>query len=276
MNKKIFFTSICLNVIFVLVSCAFLYHKRDNIRDKVNQFRYFKSESEVEKLAKAMNQEVWEPRFETLNNPKADTTIKIAFVGNSLTFHAVAENVDWKRECGMAASSLENDYVHKTVKKISENKNVSVEFAVANAANFERGFWDFDFSRTKKLHDFNADYVVFQLGENVSKDNLNDNYEVFVAQYEKLIDTVCNEMATKIVCLPFWNVPAKNQAITRVALETHSYVADLSHLGDNVDVRNYASSEADYQHAGVGHHPGDFGMENISDMIFSIFNVIIE
>lgn len=69
----------------------------------------------------------------------------------------------------------------------------------------------------------------------------------------------------------------KNDAITEVALKTNSFIVDLSHLGAaGLDLRNYANSERDYQHAGIGIHPGDFGMENISNNLYSVFNVLIK
>lgn len=46
-------------------------------------------------------------------------------------------------------------------------------------------------------------------------------------------------------------------------------------IGNGLDKRNYVKSEMNYKHQGVAVHPGDFGMENISDNIYSIFNVIL-
>ena len=41
---------------------------------------------------------------------KADK--KILIVGNSITYHAPKEDIDWNNSWGMAASRAENDYVH--------------------------------------------------------------------------------------------------------------------------------------------------------------------
>lgn len=96
------------------------------------------------------------------------------------------------------------------------------------------------------------------------------NYDGFVVKYTQLINYVGTGSSVKIVCLPFWHNTEKNQAITKVALNTHSYLVDLSHLGNGLDVRNYANHEREYKQQGVGKHPGDFGMENISDNIFTV------
>ena len=126
-RKRIFTASICLNVVLVLMFAAFCYHKRDSIKTKFEAMFYSKSEQEIAQLSKSMNQEVWQPRYEKLEKTGADSCVRIVFVGNSLTFHGISKDIGWELECGMAATSLENDYVHKTVRKISESRNVSVD-----------------------------------------------------------------------------------------------------------------------------------------------------
>ena len=43
---------------------------------------------------------------------------KILFIGNSITKHRPKPEIGWENDCGMAASSLENDYVHQLMSKI--------------------------------------------------------------------------------------------------------------------------------------------------------------
>ena len=50
--------------------------------------------------------------------PNEKAKIKILFMGNSITKHAKKPEIGWNNDCGMAASSVENDYVHQIVKKI--------------------------------------------------------------------------------------------------------------------------------------------------------------
>ena len=196
MKKKIFVVSICLNAILVLMFAVLCYHKRDSIKTKFETLFCPQKEQKIENLAKPMNQEVWKPSFQKLEKEGADACIKIAFIGNSLAFHGVSKDVYWERKCGMAASSLENDYVHKTVKKISDSRNASVDFLVMNASKFERGFESFDYAQVPKLDDFKPDYIVFQLGENVST----VNYDVFVDKYTQFINYVGTDSSVKIIC----------------------------------------------------------------------------
>lgn len=276
MNKKvkcIFTASIILNAIAFLFVCVLTLHYQAQIKSKFNGLFANAEKEKIEKLAKSMNQEVFDPLYGKYEG--GDSVIKVAFVGNSITLHGIAENIGWDHKSGMAASTIDNDYVHKLAKKISLNKKVSVEFAVINVAAFEQNFESFDKKRLEKIKDFSADYVVFQLGENVSVENVQNKHDLFVERYIDFINEF--KSSAKIVCLPFWHNKDKIGAITEVALKTNSFIVDLSHLGAvGLDSRNYARSERDYQHAGVGIHPGDFGMENISDNIYSVFNVLIK
>lgn len=200
-------------------------------------------------------------------------TLKIAFLGNSLTLYGISEEVGWEYESGMAASSLKNDYVHKTINKIAKTKNISVEYAIVNIAVFERNFEEFDSNSLKKLKDFNADIIIFQLGENVAISDIEQKYEIFINKYTDLL-TFFGEDIIKIVCTPFWYNKDKIYAITKVVLNTNSFLVDLSHLDGRFDGSNYAKAERKYDHPGVQVHPGDSGMERISDCIFSIVNAI--
>ena len=58
--------------------------------------------------------------------------MKIAFVGNSITRHGEAPQIGWNHNFGMAASAIENDYVHRVIHKLEE-KYDSVSACVCNA-----------------------------------------------------------------------------------------------------------------------------------------------
>lgn len=271
-KSKALVLSVCLNAVMFLVLLSIAYYKRDGIKSRVAKI-LAPSEKKIENLASAMNHDVFEPVFGRYDFPGAQRVIKVGFLGNSLTFHGAAEKIGWNHESGMAASSLENDYVHKTVRKLAEAKGVSVEYALINVADFERGFETFDFSRLSKIRDFPADFLVFQLGENVISSELKEKYDVFVEKYSDLVRSFENPQ--KIVCIPFWHDNDKVSAITQVSIRADAFLVDLSHLGGGLDSRNYASSEVKYKHRGVGLHPGDFGMENIADNIFSVLNAML-
>ena len=58
-----------------------------------------------------------------------NSKLRILFVGNSITKHAPKPSIGWNRDCGMAASSIEHDYVHLIVKKIIKILLFIIEFS---------------------------------------------------------------------------------------------------------------------------------------------------
>ena len=75
-----------------------------------------------------------------------DGDIRILFVGNSITRHGPKPDIGWERDCGMAASSPEHDYVHVFAAGYSKNHPGAV-YGILQVADFERGFYDFDIEK---------------------------------------------------------------------------------------------------------------------------------
>lgn len=269
--SKLLCFSVLINIIFTLLFSFVIYQKRSSIKKRINKILVTNKIANQEFV---INNAIQEPVYGSyvIENPKK--TIKIAFLGNSISYLEKTDLVGWQHTSGMAASCLENDYIHKTVEKIANTKKVNIDYTILTLADFEVYFETFNLNRLDKINEFDPEYIIFQLGENVSKDDVKNKNEIFHKKYNEIINYVGNNK-TKIVCLPFWYSADKNQTITKVALDTQSYLVDLSHLGDGLDERNYAISEKLYTIYAVGIHPGDFGMENISDNIFSVFNVIL-
>ena len=57
-------------------------------------------------------------------NEKDNADVRIMFVGNSITLHGVKEDIGWHNSWGMAASSEENDYVHRIVKQLENLESI--------------------------------------------------------------------------------------------------------------------------------------------------------
>ena len=111
--------------------------------------------------------------FETTEN--AD--IKLLFLGNSITRHGKAENLGWGGDWGMAASSKENDYVHKLISKFCQ-KGIKVSVCIANLSDWERTRnMDLLFTKYLSALRFNADYVIVRLGENACPDKYLSEFE---------------------------------------------------------------------------------------------------
>ncbi|WP_041610322.1 SGNH/GDSL hydrolase family protein [Treponema brennaborense] len=208
---------------------------------------------------------------EFIINP-AYETVEFLFLGNSLTYCGMPEEEPDKTRRGLAATKVENDYVHKLIFAYAAKYGVNIRFSVVNIADFERGFVQnpFNEKQLQKVQVKNPDIVIFQIGENVSRDDIIRNGKLFLERYSELVNYF--KESRRVVCLPFWPDKEKINVITEVALTTGSIICDLSHLGSGIDSENFASSYKNYKQPGVGAHPGDVGMDRIAKNILSVIN----
>lgn len=170
MRRKIFFISIALNVIFVCLTCALVYHKRDKITAKLEALYPGGGRPSETTLAQFNKRNLTPQNDSVMVN--ADSTIKILFLGNSIALHPMVEDfLPCKKVRGMMATTPDSDYVHRLSKMIAYNNHVNVKFSVANIADFERNFNDdaptLNMIEGAKI--INPDILVVQIGENVSE-----------------------------------------------------------------------------------------------------------
>ena len=93
--------------------------------------------------------------------------LNVLFVGNSITRHEPKPEIGWDNDWGMAASKLENDYVHVTI-KILEEKLGKINYCVANCGEWELNYeQDGLISQWAAARDFQADIVIIRIGENI-------------------------------------------------------------------------------------------------------------
>lgn len=262
--------SILLNVCLVL---SLVYFKRDAIIIRVESIIGREAVSDAVLLS--FNKEPYKSSNGEMNGNFAKT-IEILFLGNSLTITGVPEEEkDRDQERGLVSTEVQKDYVHLLIKMISEQKKVNIRYSIINIADFERNFSrvPFDYSKLANASVQKPDFVIFQIGENVSREDIVNKAQLFKDRYSELIGKF--ENSTKIVCLPFWPDKNKINHITNVAINGKAYLVDLSHLGAGTDSQNFAYSSRNYKNPGVGMHPGDYGMGNIANNLFSVFNVVI-
>lgn len=235
-----------------------------------NTYAAVYKDGDIQRVISEMNRVDYTPRFQTINVHGANEKIKILVIGNSISVHAIDAHLPWGRISGMAASSENNDYVHLLMSNISDKKKVAVEFIVLNLSEFERGFEEFEISRLYRYAQFQPDYVIFQLGENVKNEVFPAKYDSFLYSYVNLVNYFPN--SKKIVCLPFWPNQYKIELLKAAAKKTGSTISDLAKLGG--DERNFARSERAFNNKGIGIHPGDTGMYNIANVIYLSFDSI--
>lgn len=199
--------------------------------------------------------------FETTEN--AD--IKLLFLGNSITRHGKAENLGWCGDWGMAASSKENDYVHKLISKFCQ-KGVKVSVCIANLSDWERTRnMDLLFTKYLSALRFNADYVIVRLGENACPDKYLSEFELC---YGELTDLFSRNGAKIVLTDLFWEYEPFDNFVAELAKARGYAFAEIHDLGNDDAMKAIGK----FSHNGVAVHPGDKGMAEIAERIFRVLN----
>lgn len=122
--KKQLKAVLIISLVINIISIGYIgYTKRVGIKTRIANL--LSSETVIEdSQLQAMNN-VFIPSFIDTCNNKTGENFKILVIGNSLSLHAIAKDIGWNYFSGMAATSIEKDYVHLLFKKI-ENNNGSL------------------------------------------------------------------------------------------------------------------------------------------------------
>lgn len=225
--------------------------------------------SQIEKNTVSAKGQLKESEFVSFVNVQG-TGKRILFVGNSITRHGILPGIGWHKDCGMAASGVEKDYVHIVIKEVSKAID-DAEFCICQVANWERQYKNGE--ETLHLYevarDFDADIIIMRCIENCPQENF--DHEVFSEQYKILIDYLnASGNAEVILTSGFWN-HIGDVNIERIAKENGYKYRYLGDLGENDDMKAIGL----YEHSGVANHPGDLGMQAIADRILNEINLIL-
>ena len=194
---------------------------------------------------------------------------KVLFLGNSITLHGPAENIGWKGNWGMAASTAEKDYVHLLLTRLAAAAHGQPVSMVRNIADFERQHSTYDIpARLKPELDFEADLIIVAIGENVSPLKTPEAKAQFRTAFANLLAELRKRgHPTLIVRSCFWADPAKDDIMRQETAAAAATWVDISALG-KVE-QNHGRAEREWKHAGIGAHPGDRGMEAIAAAIWT-------
>ena len=211
----------------------------------------------------AVNQMINSSELSFLGDENAPT--KVLIVGNSITRHGPCAEIGWNYDWGMAASALEKDYVHRLFSMLQESGR-EVFMRIRQASGWERTFLKEDvLSNYQGERDFQADVVIFRLGENV----LEEDRPFFKEALKKFIDFICPTRAKMIFTTCFWKKEIIDEAIELVAKERGDICVDCCFA---LDEKNMALGQ--FWHGGVEIHPSDAGMEEIAKAIFNVIKLI--
>lgn len=184
-------------------------------------------------------------------------------IGNSIMEHAPLPALGWFNTNGMAASAPDKDFVHIISQRLRAlHPNTAVR--LQQGGEFEREFWKFDVNKMNDGLSSRPDLIIVRIAENVDPSAIDTrNFEKY---YRALLEHIAAKAAPfhKIVCsTSFWNQPATDAVIRKVAHEKGYAVAELCNL---VDKREYMA--LDYKDIGVAQHPNDLGMLEISKILW--------
>lgn len=188
----------------------------------------------------------------------------VLILGNSITRHSPAPQIGWYGDWGMAASSIEKDFVHILIRNFkTQNPDARINFK--NISDFERGYWNYDYSKLDSLKNLKPDLIILRIGENVQDVDM-DSYD-FKTSYISLIDYFKeNNASAKVICVSsFYEKERVETLINNASKEKKLPFISLSYLSN--DLTNTAAGV--FSDPGVASHPSDKGMELIASRIWA-------
>ena len=196
---------------------------------------------------------------------------KVMFVGNSITRHGILPEIGWYWDWGMAASALENDYVHLLVDKINMIEP-DTSFCVCQVAKWECEYKNGSehLQAYTRARDFGADVIVLRMIENCPHHDFDK--DTFYREYQNLIDYLNPAGKAKIILTTgFWKHPG-DDTIIRIAKEREYPYIYLGELGEDDKMKAIGL----FEHTGIANHPGDLGMKHIAELIWKKLRKLYE
>ena len=203
---------------------------------------------------------------------KRDGNVKILFVGNSITLHPPSEALGWYGNWGMAATSAENDYVHKLMTYL-DGKYQNVEYKIVNGWDFEKNFYDLSRvskEKYKEYIDYDADIIICSLGANINNASNEDdsgfitNYEFNGENYKNIVNYFSTYNDAKIIACITTLTRTNTKAEIRKCAENECW--EIVDWSDLTDKKYTAASDksspvfSENVNSGVLAHPGNLGM----------------
>jgi hypothetical protein len=202
--------------------------------------------------------------FIAIDKEKIGHIKNVLIMGNSIVRHPPLPEIGWSNNWGMAASSIDSDFVHILKRKLSP---YNVNLVYDNYADFESHYWDYDYSKFDTLKRFNPDMIIVRLAENV-----NDSMSIpkgFIKHYDSLLNYIDPEKsAVKIICDGWW----ANNNINRL-LKDYAEENDYTFLDHNSLYSNNTIALGEYKNAAVEQHPSNKGMALIAESIWGAIGV---
>jgi hypothetical protein len=185
---------------------------------------------------------------------------KVLFVGNSITLHPPWAKIDWKYNCGMAATSKKNDFVHQLYKMLCNNLKGKIKptFKIGKVKqeNKMKG-WE-------HISTGDIDLIIIELGDNYRGKASSLELQL---PYEKMINGLKGKRDPIIVCVSTWGNPKRNSFIRKAAKNQGALYVDLQRIFAKSKNRAVGG---EFTNRGVQWHPNNRGMQAIAVAIWKV------
>lgn len=194
--------------------------------------------------------------------------LKILFAGNSVTKHAPKPEIGWEKDCGMAASSLENDYVHLFMEKVYQY-DPNASFMIAQVAEFEsKCTWRPEvIEQYRDASGYEPDIIIMFFGANVpisydTNDNPKKNFGEAFEELRNLL--VCEGKSTVFISQGFFGRSKLDREKRAVAEKYGDTFISLEHIIHREETH------------GMFNHPSDCGMKEIAETFWEVIEPTIK
>ena len=186
--------------------------------------------------------------------------LNILVIGNSITYHP--QTAEWPNAWGMAATTANNDYIHRLAESSANGLCKAITIKSAAAWRFEYGYADL--SEFQPYRDYAPDIFILRLGDNVPEDS---RAKALADQVCRLVDFIGAKKT--IISDSFYPDRANaDKALESAADTCADGFVDLSGLWD--DPANHAFADLENYPPAILDHPGDTGMAKIAERIYAV------
>jgi hypothetical protein len=192
----------------------------------------------------------------------------LLFLGNSITLHDSLPQIGWRQQSGMAATTLDSDYVHFTIRDLQlRGIRAQIEYGMRDCDVCDGPIDEHRQNIATVLRHTKPRWVVVQLGENMNA--LEVQTGKLTLQYRQLLFDLRAGGTYPIFCVSNWNETSlsdlHNAAIQR-AMNSISGIHFVDITSVAADSQNYADTSR-YLDPGVRWHPGNRGMSAMAAIL---------
>ena len=191
---------------------------------------------------------------------------RVLFIGNSITLHGPKPSIGWTNHCGMAASDLQHDYLHRFAERMSaqEPKTSYALFQVAGSV--ERGFTNSVWLTEKTfapVRNYRPDAIFLFFGANVPRTYDKDpsayphRFGDAVVDMVRFIDP--DRKARIFISEGYYKRPVLDAEKESAAKTLGATMVRMSDIRANGATR------------GRFNHPNDYGMKCIADRFWDAY-----